>query len=236
MPVVLTYHAITTRDVAGFERQMQDLGTRRQSVFADAAPARGGRGAVAVTFDDAFQSVIDNALPVLRRHRIPATIFVPTGYLGDAPGWILKKGVRTPEVVASAATLKSLDPALVRLGSHTVSHPRLARLDEGTLRTELAGSKQALEEITGGPISMLSFPYGSFNDAVVEAAGRAGYQRLFANVPLETRSPLLVGRVNVTPHDWPIEFALKAGGAYNWMALAVPAKKTVMTLLGRSHA
>jgi peptidoglycan/xylan/chitin deacetylase (PgdA/CDA1 family) len=234
-PVILTYHAIKPGDLQGFRRQMEHLGARLNGVFADAC-GDDDHGAVAVTFDDAFQSVVDNALPVLKRHGIPATIFVPTGYLGETPGWIVNKGVPTSEQVASAATLKGLDPALVRLGSHTVTHPRLTRLDGDTLRAELSASKQTLEEMTGRPISMLSFPYGLFNADVIEAARRAGYEQLFANVPVDGRSRALVGRINVTPGDWPIEFRLKTRGAYDWMALAVPAKRTMMMLFRRSHA
>jgi peptidoglycan/xylan/chitin deacetylase (PgdA/CDA1 family) len=39
---------------------------------------------IAVTFDDAYQRVLKNALPVLRKN-IPATIVGPTGSLGSRP-------------------------------------------------------------------------------------------------------------------------------------------------------
>jgi hypothetical protein len=43
----------------------------------------------------------------------------------------------------------------------------------------------------------------------------------------------LFGRVNVTLHDWRVEFLLKIHGGYGWMAMAVPAKREVLKLVGR---
>ena len=51
----------------------------------------GGRAlpprAVLVTFDDAYRDFAVRAWPILRRHRIPATLFVPTAYPDDAARW-----------------------------------------------------------------------------------------------------------------------------------------------------
>ena len=50
-----------------------------------AEPAqRGARDVVAVTLDDGYGDVAEHALPVLADLRVPATVFVPTGYIGTA--------------------------------------------------------------------------------------------------------------------------------------------------------
>lgn len=230
-PVVMTYHSVRPEDVPNFERQMRHLSSRT-TVFPDERRRRNGHQPVAVTFDDAFQTVFDNALPVMARHGIPATIFTPTGYLGCAAGWIERAGVPNAPAVVSADGLSSANRTRVRFASHTVSHPYLASLDRGVLRHELAHSKHALERLVGEPVTMLSLPYGSFSPPVLEEARAAGYERVFANVPVtKGAGEGLVGRINVTPADWPLEFRLKARGAYGWMALAVPAKRAVRALL-----
>jgi peptidoglycan/xylan/chitin deacetylase (PgdA/CDA1 family) len=236
--VVLTYHAVPAADVRHFEHQVALLVQRTKTVFADARVAPGGGPTVAVTFDDGLQSVFDYALPVLARYRVPATLFVPTGFLGTSPGWVsdAPQGTAAGEVLMSADCLKSLDRQLVKIGSHTVTHPRLARLDADRRHAELVTSRQTLETITGTRVAMLSLPYGSCNDRVIAAAERAGYDQVFANVPVERSvgdTSRLFGRVNVTLHDWRVEFLLKIHGGYDWMAMAVPAKREVLKLVGR---
>ncbi len=237
-PVVLTYHAVPAAGVERFERQIAQLVRRRVPVFADVRVEAGQERAVAVTFDDALRSVFDNALPILAVYGVPSVLFVPTGFLGRAAGWAsdAPQAADAGDVLMSADCLRRLDRRLVKVGSHTVTHPRLATLDTERLRAELVTSRETLETITGTRVAMLSLPYGSCSDGVLAAAGYAGYERVFANVPVERSvgdaSPL-VGRVNVTLHDWPLEFLLKMHGGYDWMAMAVPAKREVLKLVGR---
>lgn len=47
-----------------------------------------GRRRCLITFDDGWQDNITHALPVLQRHRVPAVVFVATGYVGtDKTFW-----------------------------------------------------------------------------------------------------------------------------------------------------
>ena len=237
-PVVMTYHGVLTEDIPRFEEQMRHLCRNATTVFADEARGANDRPRVAVTVDDAFQSVFDHALPVMARHGIPATIFAPTGFLGSAAGWMLRAdGAAYAPAVASADVLASADRRQVKVASHTVTHPYLSLLQPSDVRHELAASKRTLEEISGEPVRMLSLPYGSCTSSVLEEARAAGYEQVFANVPVGRGKPSLaglVGRINVTPRDWPLEFRLKARGAYDWLALAIPAKRVALALVRRN--
>jgi peptidoglycan/xylan/chitin deacetylase (PgdA/CDA1 family) len=237
--VVLTYHAVSAQDAPRFERQMLALKRSATPVFADEPLARPGRR-VAVTFDDAFQCVFDYALPVLARHDVPATVFVPTGFLGARPGWMVTRGRGddVPDRVVTRARLERLDARRVRLGSHSVTHPRLAQVDARALGAEMSASRRTLEDLTRTPVRTFALPYGSCSPTVLGAAAAAGYRRVYANVPVRYgrgAEPLLVGRIDVSPRDWPLEFRLKSEGAYQWLTLAIPAKRSLLRLLGRSR-
>ena len=123
--MVLYYHAVRASARRQFAAQMDKLA--RLSVPVDIEGTdflRAGRRYSAVTFDDAFMSVVDNALPELRARRIPCMIFVPTGSIGRRPSWIGPSHDDAAEVVASAEVLRTVaDQPLVRIGSHSISHP-----------------------------------------------------------------------------------------------------------------
>lgn len=64
-----------------FDAQMQVLAESGRPVLSLDAWLDGGMAedAVIVTFDDAFTSFADVALPILSRHGFPAIVYVPTG-------------------------------------------------------------------------------------------------------------------------------------------------------------
>src|SRR5205809_7086591 len=66
--VVLAYHSVTAGEREEFAHQMDVLLKTAKAVPADLAilPADGAAYA-AVTFDDGFQNVVDNALPELQQ-------------------------------------------------------------------------------------------------------------------------------------------------------------------------
>lgn len=97
---VLTYHRVEKREARPeldpalisaepeeFERQVEWLARRAhpislaQLLDVKRGLARPPRRAVLVTFDDAYRDFARHAWPVLRRHAVPVTLFVPTAYV-----------------------------------------------------------------------------------------------------------------------------------------------------------
>ena len=236
--VVLYYHAIKPEQRRQFARQMDDLVKRAKTVRAGVeGPLREGAGHVAVTFDDGLAGLIDNALPELVFRNIPATIFIPTGYLGRRPQWEVDIGsAEDSEPVMTADQLRQLPPDLVSIGSHTRTHPRLTLLSQGEALAELCESRRELEEILERDIKLFSFPYGEYNQNLVEAARGAGYERLFTIMPVVAFSEpkeFVTGRVRAAPSDWRLEFRLKIMGAYCWLPLAFSLKRKIKEYRGR---
>lgn len=222
--VVLYYHAVGAAQRERFARQMDELLRLSQPIRADArGPLDGGRHYCAVTFDDGFVSVVENALPELERRRIPATMFVPTGSLGGRPSWI--KDPASPanrEMVVSAAQLVALNGReLVTIGSHSVSHPDLRKLREAETDWELRQSKADLEAVLDRRVTLFSFPHGACNERITNLVKAAGYERAFTiqtACALTTADEFVSGRVAADPDNSLLEFRLKLLGAYRWLA------------------
>jgi len=189
--IVLAYHAVSgswPADLAVSPEHLHDqleLLVRRGyrgTTFHDAVtvPSRGKT--LAVTFDDAYNSVLEFANPILSSLGLPGTIFVVTDFADDErplcwPGidhWLA--GPHDSELRGlSWSQLARLGDAGWEIGSHTRSHPRLTQLDDDALRGELRESRAACERALRQPCRSLAYPYGDVNRRVARAAGDAGY-------------------------------------------------------------
>ena len=232
---ILYYHSIPRAEVTAFDWQMSYLRKNCLVVRADHQGVLGEtRPNVAVTFDDAFRSVREQALASLIRYEIPATIFVPTGYLGRAPGWQMEGNGSSDECVMSVDELQSMASDSIRFGSHTVDHPKLSQLSDSDVLQQLRKSRETLEAIVGYAIDTLAFPYGDFGSDTVRLCAQAGYSMVYSVAPerIDPEMPkILRGRTSVDPTDSRLEFALKARGAYSWMRYASALKAKARKLL-----
>jgi peptidoglycan/xylan/chitin deacetylase (PgdA/CDA1 family) len=223
---VLCYHAVSptweadlSTTPARFERQLALLAKRgyRGLTFTEAVRAPADGRIVAITFDDAYRSVLQIARPILERFGFPATVFAPTNYIGTErpmvwPGidqW--RGGAHEHELMPmSWEELRALASSGWEIGSHTASHPHLTELDDAALTAELESSKASCEEHLQAPCVSLAYPYGGVDARVVEATRSCGYT-VAAALPrrLDARGPLEVPRIGVYHVDDDRRFQLK---------------------------
>lgn len=121
---------------------------------------------ISFTFDDAWRSQYEKALPILDKHGIRGTFYITTQYFDENE----YTGFMTRSMVADLA-LRGHE-----IGGHTITHPDLTTLSAGALDTELGDSKAELEALIGGTVYSLAYPFGSYNSTVISAAQRAGYE------------------------------------------------------------
>ena len=87
---ILTYHRVL--NPAGFEQQVRYLASQYHVVslpelfaaqqYGKALPPR----ALLITFDDGYRNFAECAWPILKRHHLPATLFVPTAFPDNPQG------------------------------------------------------------------------------------------------------------------------------------------------------
>jgi peptidoglycan/xylan/chitin deacetylase (PgdA/CDA1 family) len=233
--VIVYYHGVAREHRASFARQMDMVKRWATPLSVDRrAICQRGHRYVAITFDDGFENLIENALPELESRKIPSTMFVVAECLGQPACWNTHASNGDTRVT-SAEQLGSLQSTLMTIGSHSLTHPDLTSLNESDARREIADSRRRLQEILGKEVTLFSFPYGTHNNTLVQYCREAGYERVFTVLPrlaFANEKEFVSGRVEVAPTDWPLEFLLKILGAYSWLPVAFSLKRKMK--LGRA--
>jgi peptidoglycan/xylan/chitin deacetylase (PgdA/CDA1 family) len=192
-PAVLVYHGVGEVDpdgdparlVAGrrtLESHMDWLRRRGYRFFPAGELARRAEEAgppartAVLTFDDGLLDGLTTVGPLLRDRGLPATFFVCPGLLGGQHELI----AGAPGRLLTAEQVRELAAQGFELGAHSMTHPDLRGLDDGALRTEVRGSKEAVEDLTGRPCRTFAYPYGLFDERVEHAVAAAGYEIAFA--------------------------------------------------------
>lgn len=129
-------------------------------------PAR----AVWVTFDDGYADFEESALPVLRANGQTATVFVATAVAGGAADWD-SPGHR----LLDWDGLRRITEAGCSVQVHGAFHRPLTALSDEQLRAELSEARETLRERLGVAPTVLSYPFGAYDERVARAAAEAGY-------------------------------------------------------------
>lgn len=197
-----------------FRRQMAYLAERRKVVPLDAVvegSARGRRPAVAIAFDDGYRSVVTTAAPILREHGFPATVFVPTAFLGGVSEWLPPS--RCPLDIMTPEELLEAERAGVAVESHGHAHMDYARADPAEIEVDLAVSVERLTAAVGRPPRYLAYPFGNHGADAARLAGDAGFAAAFS-IDRPDAGRFAWERVPITPFDGLFLFALKTSGRY----------------------
>jgi len=162
---------------------------------------------IAFTFDDGYESVYQNAFPVLKRYGFSATIFLITGYTGKENSWEAGFGRKFKHL--SWEQIQEMKESGLQFGSHTVNHPDLTRLHQNSLGYELKKSKEIIEDKLNQEIKFLSYPFGRHNQLVRTEAKNAGYKAAFTLTSEISENPFAVGRKGVYLFDTPLSIKIK---------------------------
>ncbi|MCR8924191.1 polysaccharide deacetylase family protein [Dasania sp. GY-MA-18] len=127
---------------------------------------------VAITFDDAYESVYSQAYPRLKQRGMPFTIFVTT----DSVDKQFNKQLNWQallEMSRNGATI----------ANHTVNHPHMLYRFEGEndkqwqqrMQQEIDGAQQRIAEQIGSQHKLFAYPYGEHNQSLKEQLAQMGY-------------------------------------------------------------
>ncbi|MGZ6971753.1 MAG: polysaccharide deacetylase family protein [Thermoanaerobaculia bacterium] len=170
-------------------------------------PPEGSRRAI-LTFDDGYRGVLTRARPALLARGFSATVFVVADKLGGTNDWDRE----TPgEALLSGDEIRKLHAEGIEIGSHGATHRALTGLSDGELSREVAGSRETLERVVGAPVTSFCYPFGDFDDRVVEAVRAAGYRAatvIRGGISKDLSDPLRLKRISVRGTNTRLDFRL----------------------------
>lgn len=148
---------------------------------------------VVIVEDDAHKTVYSDMLPVIRKYRYPVTIFVYPSAISNA------------KYAMTWDQLRSLKKTgLFDIQSHTYWHPNFKRdkrkltpaAYDKLVMDQLTKSKRKLEQEVGGPVDLLAWPFGIYDDHLLKKAQEAGYISTFS---IERRHATAKEKLQILP-------------------------------------
>jgi peptidoglycan/xylan/chitin deacetylase (PgdA/CDA1 family) len=131
---------------------------------------------VVITVDDGHKTVYTDMLPLVRKYRIPVTLF------------IYPSAISHSSYAMTWDQLRELQKTgMFEMQGHTYWHPNFKQERkksstseyEKTVDMQLNKSKAKLEKELGTKIDMLAWPYGIHDDFLISKANQAGYIATF---------------------------------------------------------
>jgi peptidoglycan/xylan/chitin deacetylase (PgdA/CDA1 family) len=236
--VVLVYHRVGGRSASeidlpagDFASQMELLaGSGRVTTLDGAlaaldgvAPEDADTDPVVVTFDDGTADFVDDALPVLVRHRVPALLYLATDFVESQ-----RPFPNDGAPLSWAALRDALGTGLVTIGSHTHTHALLDRVAPAVAADELDRSRDLVQERLGTTCEHFAYPKAVPGTDAADAAVRARFRTAalggtHAN-PYGRTDPHRVARSPVLVSDGDVWFRRKLAGG---MGLEDTLRRTV---------
>lgn len=182
--VIAVYHHVSTQTPAStslspaqFTRHLDLLQEQDQAVIAlpsllDALQhdAQIPDRAVAITFDDGYESIFTTAFPLLQQAGMDFTVFVSTGPIDRA-----QRGYMNWD------QLRMLVEAGVTIGNHGTEHASLLEMSADEIRSEVLAAQRRIDEELGVQPRLFAYPYGEYSLEAKAVLKELGYLGLAQN-------------------------------------------------------
>lgn len=171
---------------------------------------------VAITFDDGYEDNFSNAFPILKKYNAKATIYLVVDRHNREWSSLKKSKNNSGELkeeskLTDEQIKEMLKSGLIEIGSHTLTHPNLLKLNKEEYKKEIFESKKIIEKTFNIKCYSFCYPFGLFKKEDVELVKEAGYiNATTTNKGISTKKePFLLKRIAVSGKDNMLAFKLK---------------------------
>ncbi len=123
---------------------------------------------IVITLDDAYDDAYTQAFPIAKKYNIRLNLMIPVGLLGK------------PEYLHWKELKEMVDSGVVYAFNHTWSHFPLNTGDKHKIMAEVMSAQAALDGRRMTPARVLTYPYGAFNNEVIEIIKKQGFLGAFS--------------------------------------------------------
>ena len=156
-----------------FEYQMNFL-YKRKLKGVDCDKLNDSKLNFGITFDDGYEDNLINALPVLKKFNFTATCFIVANLIGKTNSWDTKQFKLMDKV-----QIKDWLDAGMNIGSHSLNHLDLTKINHDQVMREIGDSKKILEDIFAVEIKNFCYPFGRFDKNTLKYVRQNGYLKAF---------------------------------------------------------
>jgi peptidoglycan/xylan/chitin deacetylase (PgdA/CDA1 family) len=127
-----------------------------------------------ISFDDGYLDNFQRAYPILKRFGFRAIFFLVSAYIGQRSEWEGCMGENVVPLMTRENILTMMADGF-RFGGHGRTHKKLIATSEEEARDEVQQSKKELEDLLQKEVRSFAYPFGDYNDRVVDIVREAGY-------------------------------------------------------------
>ncbi|MCD0456695.1 polysaccharide deacetylase family protein [Chryseobacterium sp. LC2016-27] len=163
---ILMYHQVLPRSIAykndlivtveNLDEQLIYIKNNFKTVFfKDLETSRSIENKIILTFDDGYYNNLQYLLPLLEKHQLKATIFIPTEFIQNDLN-------AEEKVYMNFDEMRFLPPNLVEIALHSHTHKNFSQLTLSEAEADLLKNIETLEQNQISFTKVLAYPYGKF--------------------------------------------------------------------------
>ncbi len=216
---VLMYHSISSDNniisvsVTNFKKQMKLMSLLGYKGYSlNKINSKTAKKKIIITFDDGYENIFTEAMPVLKKFNFSATCFIVNKKIGYFNDWDKNQKNFKKKKLMNKKQINTWINNGFEVGSHTMNHYNLKYLSNDQKKYQILKPKQFFKTNYGINIQSFSYPFGCYNEDCLKILKR-NYK--FAVTTKRSRynkgkfNPLEIPRVPVNSNTSIFKYFLK---------------------------